>query len=310
MNILITGSNGTIGTRLCEKLIYDRHEVHGLDIQESSYLAMVGKLTIPCDLKDSVDTAAIVKQIKPDMVIHLANHARVANLVKKPDLALENSIMNFNIMEACRLAGVKKFIFASSREVYGNQGGHTNEAFTETEAHLWNCESPYGASKLFGEALCYAYRECYGIEFSIIRFSNVYGMYDFSDRAIPRWIKCLSEGKPVTVYGEKKSLDFTYIDDAVMGVAKVVNRFTNASGETFNLAYGKELQLVEVVKLLAKIMDVTPQIDIQKAFAGEVTNYLASIDSARRQLAYYPEVNIEEGLKKTLAWYKEVKYVR
>jgi len=218
--ILVTGSSGTIGTRLCEKLLEENYAIIGVDLKPNRWNDRINKLTIIGDLRDKETFKNLPKDV--DLVVHLAANARVYNLVVDPSLARDNFEILFNTLEFCRRNDIKRFIFASSREVYGNSNQIVH---SENEAYVRNCESPYAASKIGGEALVHAYQQCYGINFIIIRFSNVYGMYDDSDRVIPLFIKLAKENRDLVVYGKEKLLDFTYIDDAISGVLKCIENF-------------------------------------------------------------------------------------
>lgn len=314
MRVLVTGSNGTVGTALCERLIESPetpHIVDGIDAQPAKYSQDIGELTRQIDLKNFSDTLKSVKEVNPDIVVHLANHARVANLVERPDLSTENMTMNFNIIEACRQAGVQRFVMASSREVYGNQGLIAPPR-KEHDFHLIYCESPYSASKIQGEALCHAYRQCYGMETAIVRLSNVYGKYDFSDRVVPLWIKNIYKGRPMIIYGEEKTLDFTYIDDAALGLNLIIDHFDdkNLSSHTFNIASGESIKLIKVALMLGEVTGKDPIIQVKKNKPGEVVNYCADISAATETLGYSPGYDIRTGLHRAVNWYKEVGYVQ
>lgn len=323
MKVLVTGSNGTIGTRLCETLIdQGKHLVTGIDVVKERYHETVRELTTQADLRFGTGTDLLTNLAagwKPNVVVHLANHARVANLVKDPCLAAENMMINFNVLEACRRAGVKKVIFGSSREVYGNTSTIRTEGVNETPVYISDCISPYSASKMSGEALCHAYAECYGMDFTILRFSNVYGMYDFSDRVIPRWIQCIDECKPMELYGSEKTLDFTYIDDTIAGIIGVIGMLDkkpakpspNAKGsvQTFNLASGEETKLFDVAIKLGELMNAEPILHIKGNHAGEVVHYRADIRALHEATGYVPVVSIDTGLRRTIQWYKEKGYV-
>ena len=137
--------------------------------------------------------------------------------------------------------------------------------------------------KLASEALAAAYRRCYGLPFAVIRFSNVYGRYDNDlprlERAIWIFRRQILRGEPVTVFGEDKTLDFTYVEDAVDGLLRCLQRLVSrdaaVDGETFNLAYGEGRRLVDVVTLIAGALDRPAQMRLQPARAGEVTWYVA-----------------------------------
>ena len=304
--ILITGSSGTIGTRLFEILLNKGYEVFGIDKKENIWRKELNDRTIIGNLLDKRVFAKLPEQL--DMVIHLAANTRVYEVTLKPDLAKENFEMTLNILEFCRKNNIKKFIFASSREIYGNNVARF--PVNEEEFKIKNAESPYSASKIGGEALVYAYNKCFDIEFVIIRFSNVYGMYDDSDRVIPLFIKNTIEGKPLVIYGENKMLDFTYIDDAVKGIVKVIENFEHVKGEVFNIATGIGTYLVDIAKKIRKLLNGDNDIILEKPRKGEVVRYIGDISKAKEKLGYNPEVYIDEGLEKTIKWYLNNLYRR
>ncbi len=300
MKILITGSSGTIGTRLFEQL-QENHDVIGTDITQNKWKSELDSNTINVDLRKYDELSQLPRHV--DLIIHLAANARVYDLVKKPALALDNILMNFNVLEYAREQGINKFIFASSRETYGNID--VESALSEEMAKFENCESPYTASKIAGEALIHAYNKVYGLGFIITRFSNVYGMYDDSDRVIPLWIRQSLRGEDLTVFGKEKVLDFTYIDDAVAGVIEMINRFDHVNGNTINLGYGKGISLMTVAQRIRELTNAHNDIVAEDTRPGEVWKYEANISKARELLGYQPLTNIDEGLEKSVEWYKQ-----
>lgn len=298
MKILVTGSSGTIGTRLCEKLLAEGQNVIGADWEPNKWQPAIEKLTVHIDLRHEEELNKLPTDV--DCVIHLAANARVYELVENPDRARDNMLTTFNALEWARKNGVKRFVFASSRETYGNSGA---EKYREDMVRVENCESPYTASKIAGEALTESYRRCYGMETTIIRFSNVYGMYDDSERVTPLFIRQTKKNEPLVVFGKDKSLDFTYIDDAVWGVLLILQNFTKANGQTFNLAFGEAHSIMELAELIKKLMGSTSEITTQSSRTGEVTRYTADISKARNVLGYEPKVPFAEGIRKSVEWY-------
>ena len=187
MRILVTGSSGTIGTRLCERLMADGHDVVGADWEPCKWNPAVEKIRIDIDLRDKKQLSKLPTDV--EMIIHLAANARVYELVENPDRAMDNFLDTFNVLEFARAHGIKKMMFASSRETYGNIHLPDGQKYSEDKAHFMTCESPYTASKIAGEALFEAYKRCYKIEVIIWRFSNVYGMYDDSVRVVPLFFR-------------------------------------------------------------------------------------------------------------------------
>jgi len=298
MKILVTGSSGTIGTRLCEKLMEIGHDVLGLDLKTNQWNKKINTHII--DLRDKGALKDLSKDI--DLVIHLAANARVYNLVQNPKLAKDNFLTLFNILDFCRENNIKNFIFASSREVYGNSGITHH---SEEDSFVKNCESPYTATKIAGEALVHSYNQCYDINFIIIRLSNVYGMYDNSDRIIPLFIKLMKSDKDITIYGKEKLLDFTYIDDAISGFLESINRFEKVKNQTFNISSGIGIPLLKLTNLIKKRLNSKSNILLDFPRTGEVLRFIGLISKANKELDYKPKTNIEEGIKKSIEWYNK-----
>jgi UDP-glucose 4-epimerase len=302
MKILVTGSSGTIGTRLCEQLLEKGHDVVGLDSKPNEWRQAVDKITVKADLLKPNAFDDIPEGI--GMVIHLAAYPFVYQSVQNPQLAMDNMAMTFNALEYARKNGIKRFMFGSSREVYGNPEETVRK---EDDARIEGTESPYAAMKLAGEAMVRAYQQCYGIDFVIIRFSNVYGMYDKSDRLMPKSIRRARAGETLEVYGRDKLLDFTFIDDSVSGVVAAIEKFDDNGirNETYNLAIGKPSTILHVVELINKSFGDKSKISVTNARPGEVIKYTANISKARERLGYNPKVGIEEGVSRAIKWYKK-----
>ncbi|MBN1376944.1 SDR family NAD(P)-dependent oxidoreductase [Candidatus Woesearchaeota archaeon] len=300
MKILITGSSGTIGTRLCEKLIEKGHEVIGIDWRKNKWNKQIDEKTIHMDLREK---EKILEQLPKDidLVIHLAANARVYDLVVDPSRARDNFETLFNVLEYTRQNNIKKFMFASSREVYGNSEKITHN---EEEAYVKNCESPYTGSKVAGESMVHAYQQCYGINFVIFRFSNVYGMYDDSNRVIPLFIEKAKKGEDLIVYGKEKLLDFTYIDDTINGIIKCIEKFDEIKNDTFNLSYGKGNTILKVAEIIKNKINSDIKIIIKENRTGEVVKFVADISKAQNKLDYKPEINIKEGIKNSIEWFE------
>ncbi len=300
MKILITGSSGTIGTRLFEKLVEEKYDVIGFDKKPNKWHKHLNKATIIGDLLSEKDIKKIPKDI--DLIIHLAANARVYDLVVEPDLAFDNVASTYNILEFARKNNIKKILFSSSREVYGNR----KEALTgEKEVDLELAESPYSASKISNEAFVYAYQRCYGIEYVILRFSNVYGMYDESNRFVPLVIGEMRHNKNVKIFGKNKILDFTYIDDCVLGIISAMEKFQKVKNDTFNVSYGKGYDLLEVANLIKELTGSKSKIVFKKNRSGEVVKYVGDIKKAKQQLGYKPAFSVREGIRRSVSWYNK-----
>lgn len=302
MHILVTGSSGTIGTRLCEKLLERGDAVTGIDWVANKWRESVEAVTTHIDLRDdeAVDAVALSEDI--DAVVHLAANARVYELVEHPDRARDNFVTLFNALELARKRGIRRFLFASSREGYGNIRA---ERYTEDLVRVSACESPYTASKVGGEALVEAYTRCYGIDHVIFRFSNVYGMYDDSVRVVPRFIRLARAGEPLTVYGKDKCLDFTYIDDAVDGILRTLDRFEKAKNDTYNIAFGEGTTIVHLAERVRDLLKSSSTLSVGEPRTGEVIRYVADIAKAKKALGYDPKTPFEQGIEKAVQWYNE-----
>lgn len=300
MNILVTGSSGTIGTRLCETLIARGHSVMGIDWEKNKWQPKIDAITEQIDMRDK--EALMKSKIKSaDAIVHLAANARVYELVEHPDRALDNFITLFNALEFARDRGIKKFLFASSRESYGNI--KSAASYTEDLVRVENCESPYTASKVGGEALVHAYTRCYGIDNVIFRFSNVYGMYDDSVRVVPLFIRLARKNEPMMVFGKDKCLDFTYIDDTVEGIIATLEKFDAVKNDTYNLAYGEGTTLVHLAEEVKRLLKSSSSIAVGQPRTGEVVRYVADISKAKKALGYNPKTAFAEGIVKAVEWY-------
>jgi UDP-glucose 4-epimerase len=312
MRILVTGSSGQIGTNLALRLLDGGHSVFGVDRRENPWTSR-----FPTNLQNLAGDYAPyrggineVTYPEVDLVVHLAAHAKVHQLVRQPQRALQNVMMTFNVLEYCRALELP-LVFSSTREVYGDvhrfEGG-----YDETTADFAYTESPYSASKIGSEGFIYAYAKCYGLRYLVFRFSNVYGRFDNDlqrmERVLPLFMHQLSRGEPITVYGgDEKVLDFTFIDDCVDGIARGIERLADGrvENETINLAFGQGNTLVRAAELIAQKLAVTPDIDFKPSLKGEVTHYVADIRKARELLEWQPVTPLDEGIPRAVDWFRD-----
>ncbi|MBW3536513.1 MAG: NAD-dependent epimerase/dehydratase family protein [Actinobacteria bacterium] len=305
MKVLITGSSGQIGTNLALALQQRGDEVYGIDNRDNEWTDQV-----PGEKVDLValsrDPASWEPPWRPDCVVHLAAWAKVHQLVLEPQKALENLEMTFSALEMARAAACP-VVFGSSREVYGDIHRHVTE---EGMADFVIAESPYSASKIGGEAMIYSYAKCYGLPVLIFRFSNVYGRFDSDadrmERVIPLFMRSIVDGKPITVFGKSKMLDFTYVDDCVTGVISGIEAVVDGKvkNDTINLAYGQGNTLHDLVNLLFLALARKVEVDYQPSRVGEVTRYVADISKARRILGYSPAIPLTAGIPLYTDWWK------
>lgn len=307
MRILITGSSGQIGTNLGLYLQDQGHEVFGIDIRSNKWTDRIPTLLQDLSVQYPAHKGGIGYVEYPeklDVVVHFAAHAKVHELVEQPGRALQNITMTFNVLEFCRQQNLP-IVFSSSREVYGDIHRYITE---ETQADFAYTESPYSASKIAGEALIYSYAQCYDLKYIVFRFSNVYGRFDNDiermERVIPLFIRKIQNDEPITIFGEQKVLDFTYVDDCVRGVAAGVERLVQGrvSNQTFNLAYGQGNSLVAMSGFIAEALGKQPDITLKPARVGEVTHYVADISRAAELLGYNPTTPLREGIHKAVNW--------
>jgi nucleoside-diphosphate-sugar epimerase len=307
MRILITGSSGQIGTNLGLHLLEQGHFVYGVDVRANRWTdhipTLIQDLSAPyTNYKGGIGFVEYPENL--DVVVHFAAHAKVHELVERPERALANIMMTFNVLEFCRQNHLP-IIFSSSREVYGDIYRYITE---ESHADFYFTESPYSASKISGEALIYSYAQCYDLKYLVFRFSNVYGRYDNDlermERVIPLFIRKIQHQEPITVFGESKVLDFTYVDDCVRGVYAGIERLVEGrvANETINLAYGQGNTLVAMAGFIGDALGITPDVSVEPARVGEVTHYVANISKAQELLDYHPTTPLKDGIHKAVAW--------
>jgi nucleoside-diphosphate-sugar epimerase len=313
MRVLLTGSSGQIGTNLALRLRADGHDVFGVDKRRNPWIEDDHSWYLLQDLAGHYPAhpggIGGVEYPEVDLVVHLAAHAKVHQLVAQPHRALENVVMTYNVLEFARQARVP-IVFASSREVYGDI--HRFEEVDESIADFAYTESTYSASKISGEAFVYSFARCYGLPYVVFRFSNVYGRFD-NDlhrmvRVIPLFTHQIARGEPITVFGgTEKTLDFTYVDDCVDGIVRGVvalgeGRVVN---ETINLAFGQGNTLVRVAELIGGELGVKPEMTLAPSLLGEVTRYVADISTARELLGWQPRTPLDEGVPRAVRWFRE-----
>jgi nucleoside-diphosphate-sugar epimerase len=298
-SILVTGSSGTIGTPLVETLLDRGYEVHGVDFTENRWSTTVDEHSREVDLRDPDALEYLPDDI--DLVVHLAAWARVHRLVQNPARAKQNLDTTFNVLEFARSRNAD-VLFGSSREVYGNTG---QLIYDETDTFIDNCESPYTASKVGGEAMVNAYQNCYDMDSTIVRFSNVYGKYDASDRVVPLFIAQAHAGEDLVVYGDDKVLDFTYIEDCVDGLVGIVQNYHKSRSTTFNIASGQGASIVELAETVRETVNPDIDIHVEGNRTGEVARYVADISKAEKVFGYDPDYSFEAGVNAAVEWYRE-----
>jgi UDP-glucuronate 4-epimerase len=310
LKIIITGGAGFIGSHLTRKLMLENHEVYVIDClhpyysleRKKKHLQTICSLSseqfTSLDLLNRKETISFFQSILPDAVIHLAALPGVAYSIEKPLEYVDYDIKaTINVLEACAQSNARQIIFASSSSVYGNQEGPLKE-----EMANGTVISPYAASKYSAESFCHVYRHLYGFQTKILRFFTVYGPWVRPDMAIGIFLKKLLNKQAITLYGEDRVRDFTYIDDIVDGIYLALTQLH--SSEIINIGSGKPISMVS---LLNELKQYFPEMEIRKdeSRAGDVVQTWADIRRAENLLGYRPKVNFEKGLAETVKWAKE-----
>jgi UDP-glucuronate 4-epimerase len=315
MNFLVTGGAGFIGSHVCERLLQEGHRVWAFDDLNSFYdpglkqgnlreLAARGDSFsfVRGDLTLRADLDAIMGAAKFDQIIHLAARAGVRPSLAEPALYQRVNVEGtVNLLEAARLAGVKKITMASSSSVYGV---NAKVPFSENDP-IFQAISPYAASKLACEALGHVYHHVYGLDVAMLRFFTVYGPRQRPDLAIHKFARLIASGQPIPVYGDGTTQrDYTYVDDTVDGVMACTRQ---AFGfEVFNLGESQTVELRILIELLEKSLEKKARIDRQPPQPGDVPVTFADISKARARLNYRPRIGIEEGIPQFVRWFRSV----
>ena len=313
MNFLVTGGAGFIGSHVCERLLGLGHGVWTFDDLNSFYdpaikqrglqaLQALGKpfTFVRGDLTDRAALDALFGSVKFDQVIHLAARAGVRPSLQEPALYQRVNVEGtVNLLEAARLAGVKKVTIASSSSVYGT---NAKVPFSEGDP-IFSAISPYAASKLACEALGHVYHHIYGMDVVMLRFFTVYGPRQRPDLAIHKFAQLISQGKPIPVFGDGGTArDYTYVTDTVDGVIASTQR--EFGYEIFNLGESQTVTLSHLIELLEQSLGRKAIIDRQPPQPGDVPITFANIDKARAKLGYHPKVKIEDGIPKFIEWFR------
>ena len=307
MRVLVTGAAGFIGSHLCRRLVAEGHEVVGLDdLSEGNpgvNLADVPEVRLEAaDLRD--EEAVAKAAVGCDAILHHGARKSVPRSVREPEAFTEVNVLGtLNVLLAGREAGAN-VVFASSSSVYGDQ-----EVYPLREDLEPRPRSPYAATKLAGEALMRAWWHSYGVPTVSLRYFNVYG--PFQDPAseyaavIPRFATaCLSGSAPVVFGDGEQARDFTYIDDVVEANLLAARAPEGARGRVLNAGGGREPTTVnELLALVAGAAGASPEPRFEPAREGDIRRSHADVTLARTLLGYDPQVAIDEGVRRTVAWF-------
>ena len=308
---LITGGAGFIGSNLCEAILSLGHRVRVLDNLSTGHARNIenvcGNSKFEFIEGDNRDLAACHHACQDvDYVLHLAAEVSVPESIDKPiDYTMTNIIGTVNMMEAAAKHGVKKFTYASSAAVYGD-----DETMPKREEIVGRRLSTYAVTKFAAEEYAHQYTMHYGLDCYGMRYFNVYGRRQDPNGAyaavIPTFIECLLRDEPPTINGDgEQSRDFVYVDDVVQANLLACAAPHEAAGEAYNVAAGKQLSLNEMYAVLSKLLNK----DLQPVFGpvrkGDIRRSGADIAKIRKYLGYHPEYDFARGITEAIQWYKE-----
>jgi UDP-glucose 4-epimerase len=299
---LVTGGCGFIGINLVRSLRERGDAVRVFDNLSTGRredLESLGAQLVVGDIRDREKVAEAVKGC--EAVVHLAAHTRVVESVSDPRLNFEVNVLGtMNVLQASRAAGVRKFIFASTGgAILGEQEPPVHEGMVPRPV------SPYGASKLAGEAYCSAFAGSFGLNTVALRFSNVYGPYSYhKGSVVAQFFKNLLQGQQLTIYGDgSQTRDFVFVDDLVDAI--LLADQSDTPGEVFQIASGRETSITELVSLMKQVLPGLPfNVRYEPSRAGEIFRNYAQIEKACRMLGYNPRMQLHEGLCRTWQWFR------
>lgn len=253
-----------------------------------------------CDICDQPVVERLIQEQQPDVIIHLAARAGVRESLQQPRLYARVNVEGTTVLlEAARLAGVGKFIFASSSSVYGLDN---RIPFSEAD-HLNLPMSPYAATKIAGEKLCYAYARIYGLKTICLRFFSVYGPRQRPDMAIHKFVHLMLEGKAIPIFGDGNTArDYTFVEDIVEGIAAALHY--DCDYEIFNLGSSDSVTLQILIETISETIGIQPNLQRVPEYACDIPVTCADISKAQRSLGYRPKIKLAEGIRRFLEWYE------
>ena len=331
MKILVTGAAGFIGSTVSLRLLGRGDEVVGVDNLNDYYsvqlkldrLARVqeqpGFRFVKLDVADREGMAKLFDEEKFDRVIHLAAQAGVRYSLQNPHAYIDSNVVGFvNILEGCRHGGVQHLVYASSSSVYG---GNTQMPFSE-HASVDHPVSLYAATKKANELMAHTYSHLYGLPTTGLRFFTVYGPWGRPDMALFLFTQAILEGRAIDVFNHgDMQRDFTYVDDIVEGVVRVVDRVatpdpdyrsdqpdpatSNAPFRVFNIGNNNPVPLMRFIGAIEKALGRTAQKNMLPLQDGDVPDTYADVDTLADWTGFTPKTSIEDGIGRFVAWYRD-----
>ncbi|MBQ7203724.1 MAG: SDR family oxidoreductase [Eubacterium sp.] len=308
---LVTGGAGFIGSNLCEAILNLGYKVRCLDDLSTGKQENVDLFIdnpnyefIKGDIKD-LDTCMNACQ-GVDYVLNQAAWGSVPRSIEMPLFYCANNIQGtLNMLEAARQCGVKKFVYASSSSVYGDEPN-----LPKKEGREGNLLSPYAVSKRADEEWAKQYTMHYGLDTYGMRYFNVFGRRQDPNGAyaavIPKFIKQLLDGETPTINGDgKQSRDFTYIENVIEANLKACLAPSEAAGQSFNIAYGGREYLIDIYYGLTSALGLDVEPNFGPDRAGDIKHSNADISKAKELLGYSPDWSFDRGIKAAIEWYKD-----
>lgn len=336
MKIIVTGAAGFIGFHTCQYLLSRGHQVIGVDRVDDYYdvnlkyarlaqlgiareqaevyhqaaysTAHTGFIFFRTDVSDPKNLEAVFKTYAPERVCHLAAQAGVRHSIENPGAYIDSNIVGFfNILECCRHYGVKHLIYASSSSVYGN---NSSVPFKTTD----RVDSPvslYAATKKSNELMAHSYSHLYGFATTGLRFFTVYGPWGRPDMALFLFTDAILKGNPVNVFNQgNMERDFTYIDDIVEGIARVVLEDTTLREspedryKVYNIGNNQAVKLTDFIRAIENCTGLQAKRRLLPMQPGDVARTWADVAAFIQDYRYKPDTPLEEGVRKFVAWYK------
>ncbi|HSS65804.1 MAG TPA: NAD-dependent epimerase [Gammaproteobacteria bacterium] len=331
MKILVTGTAGFIGSALAEKLLARGDEIVGVDNLSDYYDVRLKQdrlarlipsenfTDVRLDISDREGVAELFASEAPDRVVNLAAQAGVRYAAKDPHAYTRTNVDGFlNILEGCRHHPVEHLVFASSSSVYG---ANTSVPFS-VHQNVDHPVSLYAATKKSNELMAHAYSHLYGIPSTGLRFFTVYGPWGRPDMSLFLFVKKILAGEPIDVFNfGKHQRDFTYIDDIVDGVIRVLDRPARPNAEwsgtrpdpatssapyaLYNIGNSKSVELEHYIKVIEDCLGMKAKRNLLPLQPGDVIATWADVDDLARDLDYRPGTPVEVGVRRFVDWYKD-----
>jgi UDP-glucose 4-epimerase len=291
MKVLVTGGAGFIGSHLAEELVRKGFDVSIIDDLSRGKIKNIQKFRDKVSFfREDISNYERVKDFfkGKEVVFHLAALSSVGPCISNPQKCFNSNILGtYNVLKACVKNKIKKIIFASSREVYGDP-----QYLPIDEEHPLNPKNFYGASKLLGEFLCKSFYRIYRLDYVCLRKSNVYGERDFG-RAIPIFIERAKKGEDLVIFGGEQVLDFIYVKDVVNAYIKAMDY---KGVGIFNIGTGKGFSIVNIAELIKKVINPNIRIRIKSAKEREVKKYIPKVEKAKRELDFGTKWDLKKFL--------------